>query len=180
MGEVAGTDRGTMHGLVAHRVAHVGRVGVGDDGRERAVVVHEHYDLLPPGLGGDLLELAKRRRVLPHPGGELVDVGGGAGRAGGGGGAHGVGPAGAARGARRHRRRGEVEVRLPHRRGRAAAREEAARRAGRSSRQRRACRDAHLRNHHVLVRHDHTPQTQSQALVETNSLKGGGGGGDRE
>lgn len=65
MGEVAGTDRGTMHGLVAHRVAHVGRVGVGDDGRERAVVVHEHYDLLPPGLGGDLLELAKRRRVLP-------------------------------------------------------------------------------------------------------------------
>lgn len=62
---MAGTDRGTMHGLVAHRVAHVGRVGVGDDGRERAVVVHEHYDLLPPGLGGDLLELAKRRRVLP-------------------------------------------------------------------------------------------------------------------
>ena len=48
-----------------NRVAHVGRVGVGDDGRERAVVVQEHDDLLPLGRGSDLLELAQRRRVLP-------------------------------------------------------------------------------------------------------------------
>jgi hypothetical protein len=41
-----------------NRVAHVGGVRVGDDGREGAVVVQEHDDLLPLGRGGDLLELA--------------------------------------------------------------------------------------------------------------------------
>jgi hypothetical protein len=48
-----------------HHVAHVGGVGVGDDGRERPVVVEEHDDLLPLGRAGNLLELPERRRVLP-------------------------------------------------------------------------------------------------------------------
>jgi hypothetical protein len=48
-----------------HRVGHVGGVGVGDDGRERPVVVEEHDDLFPLGRAGNLLELPERRRVLP-------------------------------------------------------------------------------------------------------------------
>ena len=48
---------------MAHRLAHEGGVGVIDDGRQRAVVVEEHDDLLPLGRRHDLLELTQRRRV---------------------------------------------------------------------------------------------------------------------